>query len=84
MDRATAASLDWADGNGTVDLWLLPRVPGAILVCPLGAVACLYLFWLAFVDYWYLLVSWIVIGALVYGFYGYRHSKLRNARQAVR
>lgn len=28
MDRATAASLDWADGNGTVDLWLLPRMPG--------------------------------------------------------
>lgn len=28
MDRATAASLDWADGSGTVDLWLLPRMPG--------------------------------------------------------
>jgi hypothetical protein len=26
MDRATVASLDWADGNGTVDLWVLPRL----------------------------------------------------------
>jgi APA family basic amino acid/polyamine antiporter len=23
-------------------------------------------------------VSWIVIGFLIYGFYGYRHSKLRQ------
>ena len=55
------------------------RVPGAIVICPLGALACLYLFWQAFVDYWYLLIAWIVIGALVYALYGYRHSKLRNA-----
>ena len=54
------------------------RVPGAMVICPLGALACLYLFWLAFVDYWYLLLSWIVLGALVYALYGYRHSKLRN------
>ncbi|HSJ00551.1 MAG TPA: hypothetical protein VLA59_09210 [Patescibacteria group bacterium] len=28
MDRATGASLDWVEGNGVVDLWLLPRMPG--------------------------------------------------------
>lgn len=28
MDRATGASLDWAEGSGTVDLYLLPRMPG--------------------------------------------------------
>jgi hypothetical protein len=28
MDRATGASLDWAEGNGVVDLYLLPRMPG--------------------------------------------------------
>ena len=33
LDRATAASLDWADGNGTVDLWLLPRMPGEYPDC---------------------------------------------------
>jgi hypothetical protein len=33
LDRATAASLDWAEGNGTVDLWLLPRMPGEYPDC---------------------------------------------------
>ncbi|HSK94065.1 MAG TPA: hypothetical protein VLA76_08430 [Candidatus Angelobacter sp.] len=33
MDRATVASLDWADGNGVVDLWLLPRMPGEYPGC---------------------------------------------------
>jgi hypothetical protein len=33
LDRVTAASLDWADGNGTVDLWLLPRMPGEYPDC---------------------------------------------------
>ena len=61
------------------------RVPAVTVIAPLGAISCLYLFWLAFVDYWYLLVSWIVVGALVYALYGYRHSKLRNAaRQPAR
>jgi hypothetical protein len=32
-DRATVASLDWADGDGTVDLWLLPRMPGDYPAC---------------------------------------------------
>ena len=54
------------------------RVPLPWLVCPLGAAACLFLFWQAFEVRWPLLVSWIVIGFLIYGFYGYRHSKLRQ------
>ena len=54
------------------------RVPLAIVICPLGFVACLYLFSLPFAEHWHLLVGWIVIGALIYGLYGYRHSKLRN------
>jgi hypothetical protein len=33
LDRATVASLDWADGDGTVDLWLLPRMPGEYPDC---------------------------------------------------
>jgi len=28
MDRATGASLDWAEGSGVVDLYLMPRMPG--------------------------------------------------------
>jgi hypothetical protein len=33
LDRATTASLDWADGNGTVDLFLLPRMPDGFPEC---------------------------------------------------
>ena len=55
------------------------RVPLPWVVCPLGAVACLFLFWQAFEVRWPLLMSWIVIGFLIYGFYGYRHSKLRQS-----
>jgi APA family basic amino acid/polyamine antiporter len=54
------------------------RVPLAIVICPLGFLSCMYLFWQPFKEHWHLLVGWIVIGAVVYAFYGYRHSKLRN------
>src|SRR5690606_6104924 len=50
------------------------RVPGAILVCPLGAMACLYLFWQPFKEHYVLLISWTVVGFLIYAVYGYRHS----------
>lgn len=55
------------------------RVPMPILICPLGALACLYLFWQAFSEHWRLMVGWTVIGMVIYAFYGYRNSKLRKA-----
>src|SRR5690606_14255479 len=54
------------------------RVPFAIVVCPLGVLACLYLFSKPFADHWVLLLSWIGVGLLIYAFYGYRNSKLRR------
>jgi len=33
MDRAMAGGLDWADGNGTVDVFLLPRMPDGFPEC---------------------------------------------------
>ncbi|MEO8746139.1 MAG: amino acid permease [Rhodanobacter sp.] len=54
------------------------RVPVYWLVCPLGAAICLFLFWQAFKTLWPLLIGWTVIGFCIYGFYGYRHSKLRR------
>src|SRR5690606_38681179 len=38
------------------------RVPFAILICPLGFVSCLYLFWQPFKEHWHLLGGWIIIG----------------------
>src|SRR5690606_39350474 len=34
------------------------RVPMAVLICPLGVLACLYLFWQPFVEHWRIFVGW--------------------------
>ncbi len=54
------------------------RVPIPWVICPLGAAACLFLFWQAFEVRWWLILGWTSIGFLIYGFYGYKHSKLRQ------
>jgi APA family basic amino acid/polyamine antiporter len=54
------------------------RVPGAYLVCPLGAAVCLWLCSRSFVDNWKWMTGWIILGLLVYFLYGYRHSRLRH------
>jgi len=59
------------------------RVPMAIVICPLGVVSCLYLFWQPFKEHWHLLLGWVVIGALIYAVYGYRNSKLRKQSPAA-
>jgi APA family basic amino acid/polyamine antiporter len=55
------------------------RVPAPIIICPLGAIACLYLFSLALADNWHWMSAWLLLGFLIYCVYGYRHSKLRKA-----
>ncbi|MCW4455120.1 amino acid permease [Flavobacterium sp. MXW15] len=55
------------------------RVPAVWLICPLGALACLFLFLQAFAVHWHLFVGWTVLGALIYLFYGMRHSRLNQA-----
>lgn len=54
------------------------RVPMAMLICPLGAAACLFLFFKSFVEHWQVFVAWTLLGQLIYFAYGYRHSKLRQ------
>src|SRR5690606_28331582 len=54
------------------------RVPMAILICPLGVLACLYLFFPPFMAHWEVFVSWTALGMLIYFGYGYRNSKLRR------
>ena len=56
------------------------RVPGALLICPLGVATCLYLFWQPFVEHWMIFVGWTVFGLLIYALYGYRNSKLRKTQ----
>ncbi len=53
------------------------RVPGAIVICPLGVLACLYLFWPPFMAHWKVFVGWTILGLLIYFCYGFWHSKLR-------
>ncbi|PPJ42483.1 MULTISPECIES: amino acid permease [unclassified Pseudoxanthomonas] len=54
------------------------RVPAAIIVCPLGVLACLYLFWQPFTEHWKLFVGWTLIGLVIYFSYGFWNSKLRQ------
>ena len=56
------------------------RVPAAWLICSLGVLTCLYLFWQAFVEHWMVFVGWTIFGLLIYALYGYRNSKLRRAQ----
>ena len=54
------------------------RVPAAIVICPLGFLACLYLFWQPFTEHWKIFVGWTIVGLFIYFGYGIRHSKLRT------
>lgn len=52
------------------------RVPLAMVICPLGALACLFLFFQAFQEHWKVFVGWTVIGLAIYFGYGIHHSRL--------
>ena len=58
------------------------RVPIAIVICPVGAAACLYLFAQTFADNWHWMSVWIVVGILIYLFYGAKRSVLQKAHAA--
>lgn len=47
-----------------------------MVICPLGALACLFLFFQAFQEHWKVFVGWTVIGLFIYFGYGIRHSRL--------
>lgn len=54
------------------------RVPGSPVVPALGILSCAYLMSYLPFDTWMRLIVWLAIGMLIYGLYGYRHSKLRT------
>jgi APA family basic amino acid/polyamine antiporter len=55
------------------------KVPFAWVVAPLGAAACLFVMVGLPREAWERFVVWLVIGAILYATYGYRHSRLRRA-----
>jgi APA family basic amino acid/polyamine antiporter len=64
------------------------RVPLPWIVAPCGAAACLFVMVGLPHEAWDRFFIWLVIGAVVYAGYGYRHSRLRRSprdpRQAAR
>jgi basic amino acid/polyamine antiporter, APA family len=44
----------------------------------IGILMCVYLMTDLPVDTWIRFVVWLVVGMLIYVFYGYKHSKLRT------
>jgi len=58
------------------------RVAWAPFVCSAGSASCLYLFFTSFMANWHWMSAWIVIGILIYAFYGYRNSALRTGGAA--
>jgi basic amino acid/polyamine antiporter, APA family len=54
------------------------RVPFVWIVGPLGALACLFVMVGLPRQAWDRFALWLVIGAVIYAFYGYRHSGLRR------
>jgi len=58
----------------------LPRpfkTPAPAITCTLGAILCAGMMLSLGIETWLRLVVWTIIGALIYAFYGYRHSRLR-------
>jgi APA family basic amino acid/polyamine antiporter len=56
------------------------RVPLVWVVAPLGIAACLFVMLGLPRQAWERFAIWLVIGGVLYAAYGYRHSRLRNAR----
>jgi basic amino acid/polyamine antiporter, APA family len=55
------------------------RTPAAAFICPAGAVVCGLMMVSLGPATWYRLVIWTGVGVIVYAFYGYRHSRVRQA-----
>jgi APA family basic amino acid/polyamine antiporter len=54
------------------------RVPFVWIIAPLGAVACVFVMVGLPTQAWIRFAGWLVIGMLIYIFYGYRNSTLRR------
>lgn len=59
------------------------KTPLYWLVCPLGALSCLWVMTGLPLDTWLRLVIWLIIGLFIYFGYGAKHSKLRGNTKKV-
>ena len=53
------------------------KVPFPWVIAPLGAAACVFVMWGLPRQAWERFGIWLVVGAVLYIAYGYRHSRLR-------
>jgi len=58
------------------------KTPAVFAVAPLGAAASLFLMFGLPLDTWLRFGGWLLIGLLLYGFYGIRHSRAAAPQQA--
>ncbi|WDS36655.1 amino acid permease [Pseudoxanthomonas sp.] len=54
------------------------RIPFAWIICLAGIASCMTLLSTMTRHNWMLMIIWTVLGFVIYGAYGYRHSRLRN------
>src|SRR5690606_23931060 len=57
------------------------RTPWVPVVPILGILVCVYLMYSLPSESWIRLAGWMLLGILVYFFYGKRHSKIRQVRE---
>jgi APA family basic amino acid/polyamine antiporter len=58
------------------------RAPAITIVAPLGALTAVFLMCQMPLDTWLRLGAWLVIGFVVYLFYGIRHSRVQKSALA--
>lgn len=54
------------------------KVPFVPLIPVLGVVVCVYLMTSLTKESWYRLIVWLIIGIIIYFFYGKKHSKVED------
>jgi amino acid transporter len=68
----------------TVTLLILSFVKKLSLIPVIGVLSCLYLMTELGVTNWMRFGIWLLVGLLIYVFYGYKHSKLHRREDAVK
>jgi APA family basic amino acid/polyamine antiporter len=60
------------------------RTPAPWFTCIAGAIICGWMMVSLGIGTWARLVVWTIIGAVIYAFYGYKHSRLHGTNGSAR